>query len=367
MKTIVKAKVPHESSERPGAPGLSPPAAHAPSIAPVCASVNGFDGLEAAEPGRSWAILARRDRSRWIAAACVLGAVFVWSYWPTLRMLENLWRYVQDYSHGYIVVPLAIAILWARRDRLPAPAAPGFLAGGTEAWLGLVFVVLSLAMRFAGARYYLESLDGWSILPWVFGVTWFFFGRAVALWSLPSVIFLVFMVRIPFRAELALSLQLQLISTKLGCWGLQLLGQPALSEGNMIFLGDLPPLEVAGVCSGMRIFIGVGALAFAFVVIVRRAWWEKALLVASFIPIALISNATRVMATGLLWKYISGEAAHKFSHDIAGYAMIVYAAALFALVLWYLGKLIGEVKVAPDSLNYEQREGQGRGIRRESQ
>ena len=80
---------------------------------------------------------------------------------------------------------------------------------------------------FRGGRYYFESLDGWSIMPWVLGVTWFFFGRAVALWSLPSVIFLAFMVRIPFRAELALSLQLQLISTKLGCWGLQLLGQPA--------------------------------------------------------------------------------------------------------------------------------------------
>ncbi len=275
--------------------------------------------------------------------------MFVWSYWPTLRTLEDLWRHVQDYSHGYMVIPLAFVILWARRDRLPAPAAG-------LAWPGLAFVALSVAMRFAAARYYLESLDGWSIMPWVLGVTWFFFGRAVAWWSLPSVVFLAFMVRIPFRAELALSLQLQLISTKLGCWGLQLLGQPALSEGNLIYLGDLPPLEVAGVCSGMRIFFGVGALAFAFVVIARRTWWEKALLVASFIPIALISNATRVMATGLLWRYISGEAAHKFSHDIAGYAMIVYAAALFALVLWYLGKVVGEVELAPASLASEYNE-----------
>ncbi len=359
MKTIEKAKVPHESSDRPGAGTLASGGA-APSLALEFASVNGFDRLDA-EPGRSWAVLARRDRSRWIAAAVLLGAVFIWSYWPTLRMLESLWRYVQDYSHGYIVVPLAIYILWARRDRLPAPSTG-------LAWTGLVFVALSMAMRFAGAWYYLESLEGWSILPWVFGVTWFFFGRKVAWWSLPSVLFLAFMVRIPFRAELALSLQLQLISTKLACWGLQLLGQPALSEGNLIYLANLPqPLEVAEACSGMRIFIGVAALAFAFVVVVRRAWWEKALLVASFIPIALISNATRVMATGLLYCHISEEAGRKFSHDIAGYAMIVYAAALFALVLWYLGKLIGEVNAAPATSIYEQQEGEGRGIRRESQ
>jgi exosortase len=288
-------------------------------------------------PASSWAAIAN---TKWIAAGSLLGIVFVWSYWPTLLMLEDTWRSVQDYSHGYMVIPLAIFILWARSDRLPAPST-------SLAWPGLIFVIFAAAMRFAGASYYLESLDGWSIMPWVFGVTWFFFGRAVALWSLPSVIFLVFMVRIPFRAELALSLQLQLISTKLACWGLQIFGQPALSEGNLIFLPDLPrPLEVAGVCSGMRIFIGVVALAFAIVVIVRRTWWEKAILIASVIPIALISNATRVMATGLLWQYVSGEAAHKFSHDMAGYVMILYAASLFALVLWYLGKLTREVELA---------------------
>jgi exosortase len=252
-------------------------------------------------------------------------------------MLEQIWRNVQDYSHGYFVIPLAIIILWARRDRLPAPST------GLE-WPGLILIAFSIVMRFAGAWYYMESLDGWSILPWVAGVTWFFFGRAVAWWSLPSVLFLVFMVRIPLRAELALSLQLQLISTKLGCWGLQILGQPALAEGNIIYLGD-HTLEIANVCSGLRIFIGIGALAFAFVVIVRRTWWEKAMLIASFIPIALIANATRVMVIGLLWRYISGEAAHQFSHDIAGYAMIVYAALLFALVLWYLGKVVREVEL----------------------
>ena len=90
--------------------------------------------------------------------------------------------------------------------------------------------------------------------------------------------------------------------------------------------------------------MGIGALAFAYVVIVRRTWWEKAILVLCVVPIALIANATRVVATALLFQYVSGEAAHKFSHDAAGLVMIVYAAGLFALVLWYLGKLFGEVE-----------------------
>jgi exosortase len=141
-----------------------------------------------------------------------------------------------------------------------------------------------------------------------------------------------------------LSLPLQRVATKISCWVLQTLGQPALAEGNMILLGETQ-LEVGQACSGLRIFVGIFALAFAYVIIVRRPWWEKALLFASIIPIALIANSARIVTTGLLWQYTSGEIATKFSHDVAGWVMIPLAAGLFALVLWYLGKAVREVEV----------------------
>ena len=75
-------------------------------------------------------------------------------------------------------------------------------------------------------------------------------------------------------------------------------------------LGD-NRLEVEQACSGLRIFVGILALAFAYVIVVRRAWWEKALLLASAIPIALLANASRIVATGLLYQYVSGEAAQR--------------------------------------------------------
>ena len=263
-------------------------------------------------------------------------AAFFWSYWPTLGSIVQVWDHVQDYSHGYLVPPLALFFLWARRHRMPA-------ASAGVAWAGLVLVAISVALRAAGAWYYLDALDGWSILFWIAGIIWLFMGRSVLWWSLPSVLFLLFMFRLPFRAELSLSLPLQTISTQMSCFVLQVLGQPALAEGHTIRLGD-QVLEVAQACSGLRIFMGIGALAFAYVVIVRRTWWEKAVLLLCVVPIALIANSTRVVATALLYQYVSGEAAHKFSHDAAGLVMIVYAAALFALVLWYLDRLFDEVE-----------------------
>ena len=98
-------------------------------------------------------------------------------------------------------------------------------------------------------------------------------------------------------------------------------------------------------CSGLRIFVGIVALAFAYVVLVKRPWWERALLLASVVPIALVANATRIVVTGLLNQWVSGEAAHTFTHDVAGYVMMPFAAGLFALVLWYLSKLVREVEL----------------------
>jgi exosortase/archaeosortase family protein len=84
------------------------------------------------------------------------------------------------------------------------------------------------------------------------------------------------------------------------------------------------------------------AVAYAYVVLVRRAWWEKALLVLSVVPIAIISNATRIVVTGLLYQYTTGETAHWFSHEAAGIAMIVQAGLMLACVHWYLDKLFPE-------------------------
>ncbi|MEN6450846.1 MAG: exosortase/archaeosortase family protein [Thermoguttaceae bacterium] len=273
---------------------------------------------------------------RQIIPAAALTALFLWSYWPTLAELVGVWSREPDYSHGFFVVPAAIYFLWARRDRLPA------LTPGIH-WAGLLLLAVGVAMRFVGAQYYLDALDGWSIMFWLGGVVWLFYGPAVLRWCLPSIIFLWFMVRLPYRAELGLSLPLQTVATNLSCWVLQVLGQPALAEGHTIVLGD-HTMEVEQACSGLRIFVGIAALAFAYIVIVRRQWWEKVLLLLSAIPIAIVANATRVVATALLFQYAEGETAKKFSHDAAGWLMIPFAAALFALVLWYVGRTWQEVE-----------------------
>jgi exosortase len=265
-----------------------------------------------------------------------LAVALAWAYWPTLATLVRRWDSNPDYSHGYLVAPFALLFLWVRRDRFP-----GFAS--RPAWLGLSVIVLSLALRVLGGRYHIEALDGWSILLWLGGVAWLLGGWRVLFWAGPSIAFLFFAVPLPSRAELWASQPLQRVATRLSTWWLQFLGQPALAEGNVIILGE-HELEVAQACSGLRIFVGIFALAFAYIIISRRAWWENLLLLASTVPVALAANAARVVVTGLLYQYASSEAAKTFSHDVAGWAMIPLAAGMFALVLLYLRHLTPEIE-----------------------
>jgi exosortase len=279
-------------------------------------------------------------RSAWRLAAlggAIVAGFFIWAYWTTIAGLAGEWDRQPDYSHGYLVVPAALFFLWARRERFP-----GFKS--TLSWPGLVLIAISIAMRYYSARFYFEAIDGWSIMIWAAGVVWLLCGWKVLCWSLPSIAFLFFMVPLPFRVERWMSLPLQGAATKLSCWGLQLLGQPALAQGHTILLGDFT-LEVEQACSGLRIFVGIVALAFAYMAVAPRAWLEKAVILLCIVPIALISNASRIITTGLLYQLASADAAKQFSHDAAGWMMIVLSAGLFGLLLLYVKRLVREVEL----------------------
>jgi exosortase len=160
---------------------------------------------------------------------------------------------------------------------------------------------------------------------------------------LPALAFLWFMIPIPFSAERALSVPLQRIATKASTEALVTLGQPVLSEGNTIWIGD-NQLGVEEACSGIRILFGIYALAFAFVLLSRWTWWQKGLALLAALPVAIIANVTRIVVTGLLYQFTSSAAAHRFMHDFSGLAMIPFAAFLFWLFLVYVDHLFPEVE-----------------------
>jgi exosortase len=272
-----------------------------------------------------------------LALGVVLLLVGVWAYGSTIVEMVTQWDREADYSHGYLVVPAAIAFLWMRRDSFPG-------WGSCDWILGVPLVAMSAIMRVVAAAFFLEAIDGWSIMPWIAGSVAILFGRAVLLWSLSSILFLFFMVPLPYSLAGSLSSPLQGLATKLSCFVLQCLGQPVISQGNVLIMGN-HYLEVAQACSGLRIFMSVVALGFVYLIFISKQWWLRLLILASVLPIAIAANVLRIVTTAFLYEYAAKGIGDKFSHDLAGWIMIPVAAGMFWLVLRYFEILFPETVI----------------------
>jgi exosortase len=179
---------------------------------------------------------------------------------------------------------------------------------------------------------------GWSMILWLGACVWLVWGRRMFVWALPALGFLFFMVPLPFRAEQWLSHPLQRSATKVSTWVLQICGEPAIAQGNTIFVGS-DQLEVEDACSGLRMLVGVAALAIAYGVLARRPWQEKLLLLLSIVPISVLANSIRIVLTGFAVRYLPSEASRDFAHDLAGWLVIPLAAFLMWIMLAYWHRL----------------------------
>lgn len=289
--------------------------------------------------------VAPRDTSTITSTVMVGTALFAasaglfWAYWPTLAELARTWDREPDYSHGFLVFPASILLLWSHRTSRPTE-----FSG--PAWAGIGLIAVAAIMRFLAAKYFISAIDAWSIPVVICGLIWLICGKDWIQWSWPAISFLVFMVPLPWRVESLLSSPLQHVATTMSAWGLQALGFPAVQQGNIILLGDIS-LEVEKACSGLRMLLSVTALAFGYLILRTSPWWQRSLILIAIIPIALVSNAVRIITTGVLFKMVSSESAQKFSHDFAGWIVIPVATTLLYIVVCYIQALVIEYEVAP--------------------
>jgi exosortase len=267
-----------------------------------------------------------------LAGFLLCAAALVWAYLPTLTSLVEIWEREPDYSHGWFVLPITLYLLWSSRESMPSPRL-GWYWGGVL--LLLAIVLLRVFARWA----YFDFVDGWTLPLSILGLAWICFGGRWVWWATPALLFLFFMIPLPYRIENELSRPLQWIATNASCYSLQLFGRPAIAEGTTILLGE-HQLEVERACSGLRIFMGVFALAYAYAYLAKRVWWERAVLILAAIPIALAANAIRIIATAMLYEWFDTPASRQIIHDWAGYFMILVAALLFAGTLLYMRLLV---------------------------
>jgi exosortase len=251
------------------------------------------------------------------ALGVFLGLALLWSYWPILAEMQNRWWRDPRYSHGILVPAFSVYLLWTRR-------AQRRFEQSHSNWLGLLLIAAAGVLKLAGAYYYVSWFDAVSLLPALGGLCWLLGGWPALRWALPSVAFLIFMVPLPYRLEMALGSPLQRMATRVSTYALQVLGMPALSSGNTIIIDDFT-IGIIDACNGLGTAYMFLACAFAAAFMVPRPTLDRAVLIASAIPIALIVNVARIVATGVLHELFGKAVSDVVYHDLAGWLMMFAA------------------------------------------
>jgi exosortase len=282
-------------------------------------------------PGRDQ---ASDCRLKLIALVLTLIAVTAWSYWPTMMNLFNTWQTDEDYSAGQLVPLVALFLVWRERNMLrQCLLVPCW-------WGGIALLVLAQIARTYGLLSFRSSPERYALILTVAGLIlmvagWQFFRRV--LWIL---LFLFLMVPLPGRIHNLVSGPLQRIATTGSVLFLEVFGVRVSQEGNVVVLNGETPLAVAEACSGLRMLMAFVIVAAFIAYMVKRPRWQKAILLGSSIPVAVVCNMIRIFATAMLMLYVSAEVAQKFFHDFAGYVMMPAAVLLTFGEIWLMDKVV---------------------------
>ena len=262
-------------------------------------------------------------RRRFVAAGLVAVVLALLAFAPILYHMALTWRAVPDYSHGFLVAPLAVYFAWERRGQLQrCPIEPS--------WWGILPLALgSLALAVGRLGVELMAMRVAFVLT-LHGLVLLLFGRRIYRTLLFPLLFLFLMVPLPQSLVNSITFPLQLIAADLAVGWLHALGLPALREGNIIHLPHTE-LFVAEACSGLRSLMALGTLAVVFAYFFRRNPIERVVIVASALPIAILVNAVRVALTGILTHRFGEEAAQGWIHQTQGF--VTFGMALAVLMV----------------------------------
>ena len=255
---------------------------------------------------------------------------FVVLYYQVIAKLVSDWWNDDNYSHGFLIVPIALYFVWERRAALKEAAKK------PSVW-GMVVIVVSLAMLIAGILGSELFLPRVSMLGVLAGAILFLFGWNHLKVLILPVAFLLLMIPIPAIIFNQIVFPLQLLASQFGEGALVACQISVLRDGNVLHLANTS-LEVAEACSGIRSLISLLSLGIVYSYLMDSRLWVRIVLSVGTVPIAIIANGIRVAGTGIAARFYGPEVAEGFSHTFSGW--IIFIAAFIMLFILHRAILL---------------------------
>lgn len=252
-------------------------------------------------------------------------------YFPIWKNLVLNWSYSDEYSYGFLIVPLALFIAWRKKEKLTQ------MHLEPSAW-GLPIFIISLICYLFSFLAGISTLSSFSIVLTIVGILLYLVGFSILKELMFPVLFLLFIIPIPAQIYSYLTIPLQLFVSQVVTAISSLLGVPIYREGNVLHLPN-QILQVVQACSGLRSMVSLLTLSLVYGYFALKSNFLKILLFFSAIPIAIFVNIVRVLLLVLVLYFLQIDLTFGAIHNIFGvFIFVLSLLTLFAvkgiLCLW---------------------------------
>ena len=313
----------------------------------------------------------KSTRTRWMdlgGHSCVkvliIAGLFIIFFRNEIYDIVRMWIENPSWSHGFLIPLFSLYFVNQHKkdilnlqyvddpllSLLQGHRPQRLLQGQTRPnYLGLVFLICGIAfypLNIVHFQYgYLQPIG---MIATLGAVVLFLGGWRLVKYTWLPITFLVFAVPLPGRFYNKLTLPMQQWSATAAAAFLNLVsGLEATVHGvviDVIYKGQRldPPLDVDKACSGMRLLMAFLALGVAMAYLHYRPIWQRIVLLATTIPIAIFCNFVRVTVTGFI--YILGDPKYAMGiyHDLLGMLMLPLAFGLYGFLAWFMSSLFIE-------------------------
>jgi len=271
----------------------------------------------------------------------IIAGLFYYLFHNEIERIVSRWV-EPNWSHGLLIPFFSLYFInQYRKEILNLQTRPNYL-GLVFLIFGIVFYALNGASPSGYA--YLQPISMIAILG---AVVLFLGGWRLVKYTWLPIAFLVFAVPLPQRYYVAFTMPMRHLAAEISAVLLNLLADlEATASGvviDVIYKGrHLEPLNVAEACSGMRLLMAFLALGVAMAYLHYRPVWQRIVLLATTIPIAIFCNIVRVTVTGFIYVLIHPKYTQGIFHDMLGLAMLPLAFALYGFIAWFMSSLFIE-------------------------
>jgi len=252
------------------------------------------------------------------AIGVAIAAILV-LYRDTALSMVALWGNSETYAHGYVIVPIALFLVWRKRRQVaalaPAPDQLGFLL---LAAAGFAWLVAAAGQAQVVQQYAMTAMVPAAVLAVA--------GRRVA-WALAFPLAYL-LLAVPFGE--AFLPRLMDWTADFTIAALRLTGIPVYREGTFFTIPS-GHWSVVEACSGLRYLIASVTVGALYAYLAYRSWWKRALFLALSIAVPIVANLLRAYMIVMIGHLSSMKLAVGVDHLIYGW---VFFGVVIGLLFW---------------------------------